>query len=1095
MKKSLTILLFSLISLVGFSTTYYIDPAGNDGAEHTGLIGDPWRHLWYACTRVSGAGDIIHINSGSYVETTQMTLPYQVSLEGIGDDSHIISNYANAGFFEALILCGGGSASYPQTVSYLQLDGDNLTGYQAIGSYGHDYVYIHHCKVINFRFMGVLFGGANSDNNKCYSNTITNCAGGTGYGFGDEGFALKISQQTGFLCYSNTISQIARGTPAQMLDGCGLGGYEQTNGTKIYDNDIIWPARENTSWSFAIEIWWPNGMEIYGNTVEGEIDICKLIPPTGYSYSLSFHNNICKFDAVKSTVNYGLQLEANISDVYIYYNTFYNLACPIYFCNYDKFGGPGDPDEYVSDLYIYNNKMYNCGMSGTNYGWGIWFECGNNDDDKDPPIYYDNIKIWHNTIVAYSTNPALRGIDLPAHAQNTNTMNIEVMDNIIIGFQTAGITARQQDNDYTTMIDHIDIYDNILYGNGNSNNSYWVSFAAPGYPTNYNYDTHIKSDPLFVGPPINLHLSTGSPAIAAGTAVTYPYGTTDLDNVTWGTPPSIGCYEYISGGVIYYIDPAGDDVNGDGSSGDPWQTLSHAATHVTTAGNSIHVNSGTYNETAKATISLGVSIIGEGDVSLLKYTYVASNENDAAILFSSSGPTPENGNQSITYVKIDGNSITATRAICVNYRNNVTIDHVTITNFNYSGITMDASNDVYPNPPTSTYQTGCEISNCTITNCATRATNINGHLVICGTDNLLVHNNTFDQTSRTAGQNGNIITTNWNKRLKIYNNGFTKNSVEGTEWNFFFENWHEQGEGEIYGNTFNGGAVCDFVNVEKGSYAYGLRIYDNDFLISSQIAKGYRTVQALDFEERGKYQDIQIYKNHIKNYPNGIYLLATMNEQDVYIDNIYIYCNIFENIGYTDWDASYAIFVNGEQETYDYYANDIRICRNTIIAGSSTSDFGIRWQVPGATTNVTIRDNIFQGFNTNPIDFAYQLAAGYVDVISVENNVYYSNGTNAADYTGVTVTNKTEQNNVVGNPLFVGSGDFHLTEGSSAIDAGITVTFSVGNTDYDNLAYGSPPSIGVYEYFSGGPPPSGGTGIGVRNGKIIMKNGKILKYP
>jgi len=518
-------------------------------------------------------------------------------------------------------------------------------------------------------------------------------------------------------------------------------------------------------------------------------------------------------------------------------------------------------------------------------------------------------------------------------------------------------------------------------------------------------------------------------------------------------------------GTTYYIDSDdGHDDTGDGSSGNPWKTLAYACTIVSSP-DIIHVNAGIYNETARANLAVGVSIIGEGDGSYLRYVYAPSSSNDAAILLNSSAPTPTNGNQSISYIKIDGNAYTATRAICVNYRNNVLIHHVTFTGFNYSGITFDSSNDSYPNPPTSTYATGNKVYNCTFTDCTNRA-NESGQIRIEGQDNLLVYSNTLTAIGRTLGLNGNNITSNWNTRLKFYSNNFYRNPDEGSNWNFFFEYWHAEGEDEIYNNTFNGGGVIDIVNVEKGAYSWGIKIHDNDFLINSQIPKGYRTIQAIDFEERGKYESIYVYNNYIKNYPNGIFLLATMNEEDVYIDDIYIYCNIMENVGYSNYTYCYGIFVNGEQTTYDGYVDNINIWNNTILSGSGKSNVGIRWQVYGAVTNVSIRNNIIRGFNNYPIQFTYQLAGGTVDILSVENNLYYLNGTDAGYYVGATITNKTEQNNNVGNPYFLSSTNFHLTASSTlAIGEGIDVGL---DTDYDGEAWEATPSIGAYEYFAEG---------------------------
>lgn len=64
--------------------------------------------------------------------------------------------------------------------------------------------------------------------------------------------------------------------------------------------------------------------------------------------------------------------------------------------------------------------------------------------------------------------------------------------------------------------------------------------------------------------------------------------------------------------ATYYIDPNGNDATGNGSIGNPWKTLRKATQAVTTPGNIIHVNPGTYTETQQSFLAIGVSIEGVG---------------------------------------------------------------------------------------------------------------------------------------------------------------------------------------------------------------------------------------------------------------------------------------------------------------------------------------------------------------------------------------------------------------------------------------------------------------------------------------------------
>src|SRR5450759_1309140 len=98
--------------------------------------------------------------------------------------------------------------------------------------------------------------------------------------------------------------------------------------------------------------------------------------------------------------------------------------------------------------------------------------------------------------------------------------------------------------------------------------------------------------------------------------------------------------------TTYYIDPAGNNGNS-GSIGSPWLTLTYACTQVKTSGSIIHVNAGTYIETARCVVAVCVSIVGEGTSSVIKSNYVATRENDGAIYLNSSSGVSTNGNQSI----------------------------------------------------------------------------------------------------------------------------------------------------------------------------------------------------------------------------------------------------------------------------------------------------------------------------------------------------------------------------------------------------------------------------------------------------------------
>ena len=54
-------------------TIYYIDPLGSNYTNN-GSIARPWLTLAFACSRAKSSGSTIHVNAGTYLETSQSML-------------------------------------------------------------------------------------------------------------------------------------------------------------------------------------------------------------------------------------------------------------------------------------------------------------------------------------------------------------------------------------------------------------------------------------------------------------------------------------------------------------------------------------------------------------------------------------------------------------------------------------------------------------------------------------------------------------------------------------------------------------------------------------------------------------------------------------------------------------------------------------------------------------------------------------------------------------------------------------------------------------------------------------------------------------
>lgn len=499
--------------------TYYIDPDGSDGSGN-GSSGNPWKTLYKAVTTVSGSGDIIHVNPGDYTESTQMYLDANVSIEGEGDTSHIISHHADIGYIECLIVLSG-SGNTNQSISYIKFDGDNLTGYQGIGVYQRTNVHIHHCTFVNFYLSGALFAGSGSGNNSFHDNVMTNCGGNVPDGdYQGNHPNLVLAGQTGTLVYNNVITQTARSSGS---NGEGIAGYQSNVNCKIYGNTITVQKPNNVTWTFSIELWDVTNLEIYNNVISGYIDIAGNTLNNG----VSFHDNSVGWDSLHDDANDGLQFENRGIDknIAIYNNSFKNCERAIWFCHYNS------ATAYVEDVSIYNNVIYNVGRSDVASGSGMYFQTG----PEELPTHYSRLKIWNNTIVnGTGTYPAIAGIYLPT---GDDVSTISIRNNIINGFTTASIYANQ--TLYGT-IDTMSIENNLFYQNGNSNAPLYVH-PTPTYVTYQN--NVIGLDPSFVSS-TNFHLLSNSAAISEGIDVNL---STDKDGVAWNSPPSIGAYEYGGG--------------------------------------------------------------------------------------------------------------------------------------------------------------------------------------------------------------------------------------------------------------------------------------------------------------------------------------------------------------------------------------------------------------------------------------------------------------------------------------------------------------------------------------------------------------------
>ena len=547
------IMLLLCYNLTLSATTYFIAATGSN--SNSGSSSSPWKTLAYAGTKATAAGDIIHVNAGTYTETSQCVLAPGVSIEGDGMATTTILSTVTGSGQPILYLASAQGTNGNQHISGIYFNGNNRTTSRAIRVYGRSNVSIYNCTFINFDQYGLEFyGNANGQaestsvtyatGNSVHDCIITNCAyyqSGSG-----GGAAVFMACQTGLEVYNNTITQ----SRAPYTNGCGVKTDGWTRGVTIYNNTLIGQLLSDKevadSWDFAIEMWGDvgsvtEGTHIYGNTIlNWEIDISGRVTQKGsYAYGCSMHDNFIGCTNLAPVPKHGIQLEANTSldDILIYRNHFKNIQRGIYIYVTNQTPFP----THFNNFSIYNNIFEQIGT-----------DVNGNGDDKAIYIQYgsgitgftlSNLKICNNVMQASTRAGSTQEVGIQLACQSgITTSNIEIKNNIIVGFDDACIYTGT-----SGAINNLSIQNNIFYNNGQSNVSDINITPSP-----YTISGNLTSDPLFVSSS-DFHLQTGSPAIAKGIVISGV--TTDYAGNNYNNPPSIGAYESGSAAPVSPVSP------------------------------------------------------------------------------------------------------------------------------------------------------------------------------------------------------------------------------------------------------------------------------------------------------------------------------------------------------------------------------------------------------------------------------------------------------------------------------------------------------------------------------------------------------------
>jgi hypothetical protein len=193
--KFLFTVILILLSLNGYSTTYYVSTTGNDSNNGTST-GTPYKTITKAVS-VAVAGDIIYVRGGTYVLTSTISISKSggegnpISLMSYPGDKQPLLDYSTQAF---------GSKGISLSGNYWYIKGIRIKGAGDNGIYiSGSYNKIEFCSFSENRDSGMQLSGGASNNQIINCDSYFN-ADPTDYGDAD-GFAVKMDVGTGNYFY------------------------------------------------------------------------------------------------------------------------------------------------------------------------------------------------------------------------------------------------------------------------------------------------------------------------------------------------------------------------------------------------------------------------------------------------------------------------------------------------------------------------------------------------------------------------------------------------------------------------------------------------------------------------------------------------------------------------------------------------------------------------------------------------------------------------------------------------------------------------------------------------------------------------------